>query len=263
MVRKLGLWTLAAVVSAAAAPAQPSAPVAALTVDEVIAKNLEARGGKDKIAAVQSARFTGTMTMGAGGEGMAAPLVLEWKRPNRVRMEFTLQGMTGVQAFDGKAGWALMPFLGKHEPEPMTAEELEGVADMGDLLDGPLYDYAAKGHQVELVGQEEIDGTRAYTLKLTKKNGDVVTMFLDAETFLEIRTVGKSTRRGREIEFESSQGDYRAVGGVLFPHKLEQRVKGAPGGSTIAVDKIELDIDLADSHFAMPQAEPEASEPAN
>lgn len=259
MVRKTCLWAIAAVLAVAAAQAQtPEAP--ALTIDEVIAKNLEARGGKDKIAAVQSARFTGHMTM---GEGMEAPLVLVWRRPNLVRMEFTIQGMTGVQAYDGKTGWAVMPFMGKKDPEPMTADELKDVEDMGDLFEGPLFDYAAKGHQVELVGKEDVEGTPAYKLKLTKKNGDVVSMFLDADAFLEIKTEGKSIRRGQEVEFESSEGDYKEVGGILFPHSMEQKAKGSPHGSTITIDKIELNVELPESHFAMPEVKKEEPKPAN
>lgn len=264
MVRRSFLWSLAAAIVAAVAQAQTAPPAAAaLRVDEVIAKNLEARGGKDKIGAVQSARLTGRMTMsGPDGEGMEAPLIVVWKRPNMVRMELTLQGMTGVQAYDGKNGWAVMPFLGKQDPEPMAADELKDVADMGDLLEGPLYDYAAKGHQVELVGQENVEATPAYKLELTKKNGDVLTVFLDTETFLEIKIDSKSSRRGQELELESSQGDYQEVGDILFAHSMELRVKGAPGGSTVTIDKIELDVELPDTHFAMPEMKAEPK-PAN
>jgi outer membrane lipoprotein-sorting protein len=252
MLRKTSLLAFAAVLSVAAAQAQ--------TVDEIIAKNLEARGGKDKIGAVQSARFTGRMTL---GEGMEAPIVLVWRRPNLVRMEFTIQGMTAVQAYDGKNGWAVMPFMGKKDPEPMSADELKDVEDMGDLFEGPLYNYAAKGHQVELLGKEDVEGTPAYKLKLTKKNGDVVTMYLDADAYLEIKSEGKSNRRGQEIEFESSEGDYKEVEGILFAHSMEQKPKGAPAGQTITVDKVELNVDLPDSHFAMPAVTVEAPAPAN
>ena len=252
MFRKTCLWAIAATLSVAAVAQAES-------VDDVIAKSLEARGGKDKIQAVQTARFTGRMTM---GEGMEAPVVLVWRRPNLVRMEFTLQGMTAVQSFDGQNGWAIMPFLGKKDPEPMSADELKDVEDMGEFFEGPLLDYAAKGHQVELLGKEEAEGTPVYKLKLTKKNGDIETLFLDADAYLQIKAEGKSTRRGQELEFESNIGDYKEVGGILFAHSMEQKIKGAPGGQVITIDKVELDVDLPASHFVMPEVKPEAAAPA-
>lgn len=243
MPRKVSLWSVAALFVALAAAAQ--------TVDEVIAKNIEAKGGLDKIKAVQTARFSGKMTM---GPGMEAPMVMEWKRPNKMRLEFTLQGMTGVQAYDGATGWFVMPFTGKTEPEKMSEEDVKDAAEQADVFDGPLMDYQEKGHQVELVGKEDAEGTPAWKLKITKKNGDVTYLYLDAEAYLEIRAEGKAKRRGQEVEFEASFGDYKEVGGVLLAHSIEQRPKGAPAGSVITIEKVELNPDLPDARFAMPEA---------
>ena len=116
MIRKtvLALFALAMFVPAVMAQAP-----AALTVDQVVAKHLEARGGVAKIKAVKSLKATGKMSMGP----MEAPFSLSLKRPMMARMEFTIQGMTGIQGFDGSNGWALMPFGGKKDPEPMTADD--------------------------------------------------------------------------------------------------------------------------------------------
>jgi outer membrane lipoprotein-sorting protein len=251
MLRKTILGALAGALFSLAAAAQ--------TADEIIAKNVAARGGLEKIKAVKSAIFSGRMSM---GEGMDAPIVLKWKRPDRVRMEFTLQGMTGVQAYDGSTGWQIMPFLGKKDAETMTAEDLKDVQEQADAFEGPLVDYAAKGHQVELLGKEAVEGTDAYKLKLTKKNGEVTTYYLDAEAFLEIKTEAKRNRRGQEMEFESAVGDYKEVGGILFPHSIEVRPKGGPQSQIITIEKIELDQEIADSEFAMPAPKPE-EKPAN
>ncbi len=126
-----------------------AAPASAQTVDEILAKNAAARGGLDKIKAVQTMRLTGTMTV---GPGMEAPFVMEQKRPNLMRMEFTLQGMTGIQAFDGKVGWQLMPFSGRKDPEPMAEDALKQAQEQADF-DGPLIDAKAKGNTVELVAR--------------------------------------------------------------------------------------------------------------
>jgi outer membrane lipoprotein-sorting protein len=253
MLRKNLLSVLAVALLGAAAQAE--------TVDEIIAKNLEARGGKDKIEAVRSARITGRMTM---GEGMEAPIVLEWKRPGMVRMEFTIQGMTAIQAYDGSSGWMVMPFLGKKDPEKMPADDQKDIEEMADVFEGPLLNYAAKGHQVELIGKEPIEGTEAYKLKLTKKNGDVAYIYLDGDAYLEIKDEGKRSRRGQEIEFESSQGDYKEVGGLMFAHSIEQKPKGVPTSQTISIDKIELNVDLPDARFQMPEIKAEEpSKPSN
>ena len=127
------------------------APMAqAQTADEIVAKYVQARGGMDKLKAVKSVRMTGKMMM---GPGMEAPMVLEIQRPDKMRMEFTVQGMTGVQAYDGKVGWIVMPFMGKKDPEAVPAEDVKDFQEQSDI-DGPLVDYKAKGKQVELLGKE-------------------------------------------------------------------------------------------------------------
>lgn len=233
----------------------PALPATAQTVDELIAKNVEARGGLDKLKSVQTMRMTGKMTM---GPGMEAPVTLELKRPNSVRMEFTFQGMTGVQAWDGKSGWAISPFGGKTDPEPLSPEDAKEAEEQADM-DGPLVDYKSKGHAVELVGKEKVEGSDAYKLKVTLKNGTVNHSYLDADSYLTIKEESKRTVRGSEVEVESTIGDYKEVGGVLIPHSIQNGAKGRPEKQNIIVDKIELNPPLDDSRFKMPapaKAEP-------
>lgn len=220
----------------------------AQTLDEVLAKNYEARGGLERISAVSSARITGTMTMGGG---MEAPFSWQWKRPNKLRLEFTVQGMTGVQAYDGQTGWMIMPFLGSSDPEKMPEDQLADIREQADF-EGELVNWKAKGHQVELVGKEKVEGTEAFKLKVVKNNGVVAFVYLDAEYFLEIKGEGKRTLRGQELEFESSIGDYKEVGGLMLPHSMSSQAKGAPFGQTITFTKVELDAPLDDSLFTMP-----------
>ena len=230
-----------------------ASPLAAQTVDEIIAKNVQARGGMDKLKAVQSLRMTGKMTM---GPGLEAPVVLELKRGNQMRMEFTFQGMTGVQAFDGKSGWALMPFGGRKDPEPMPPEAVKDAEEQADI-DGPLVDYKAKGHTVEFLGKEPIEGSDAYKLKVTLKNGSVRTIWIDADANLEIKGEGKKTLRGSEVESETSLGDYKEVAGVMYPHSVEGGPKGVPQRQKIVIDKIEVNPTLDDSRFKMPEVKKE------
>jgi outer membrane lipoprotein-sorting protein len=224
------------------------------TADEIIAKHIEAMGGRKKLDAVKTAKMSGKSIFQGG---MEAPLTLEFKDPNKVRIEFTFQGMTGVQAFDGETGWFVMPFMGKTDPEKMSPDQVKEVEERADFA-GPLVDYRKKGHEVELVGKDEVEGSEVYKLKLTKKSGDVEYHFLDAEYFLTIQLKGKRKFQGTEIEFEALFGDYKEVDGLMLAHSIEQRTVGGMGGSTMIFEKIEFNIDIPDDRFTMPKVKPEA-----
>jgi outer membrane lipoprotein-sorting protein len=220
----------------------------AQTLDEILAGHYKALGGLDKVKAVKSMRLTGEMTV---GPGILAPFTLEMKRPNRMRIDITIQGMTGTQAYDGETAWMQMPFMGKKDPEPMPAEEAKDAAEQADM-DGVLVDSAAKGHKVELVGKESVDGADAWKLKVTTKGGDVVTIYLEADSLLQIRSERKRTIRGSEMEFEQSIGDYKAVDGLMLPHSFESGPKGAPTRQKMTVTKVEMNPAIDDAKFKMP-----------
>lgn len=225
------------------------APLAsAETLDEVLAKHYEAMGGLEKLKAVQSVRLTGKMIM---GQGMEAPFVIEKSRPNNFRMEFTFQGMTGIQAYDGKSGWMVMPFSGKKDPESMPAEAVKEMEEQADF-DGPLVDWKTKGHAVELIGKEDVEGTPAFKLKSTMKNGNVLTYFIDAETFLTLKEEGKRTVRGTEVESESSVGDYRQIEGLTMPFAMEMGAKGSPMRQKLVTEKVEVNPKFEGARFTMP-----------
>lgn len=244
----LGALALATVVVSAAS---------AQTVDEILDQHFAAVGGKEKMAAIQSAKLSGKQQFGP----QEAPFSIQWKRPNKIRIEFSLQGLTGIQAYDGVGAWQVMPFLGKNDPEAVTGDDLKGMEEQADLIEGSMFNYKEKGNTVELMGKDPVEGTDAWKVKVTKKNGDVTYHWFEAESMLEIKSEGKRKRNDQEFEFESSLGDYKEVGGLLFAHSIEQKPKGAPSGATITVEKIELDVAIDDAIFAMP-AKPEAAAPA-
>ncbi len=222
----------------------------AQTADDLVARNLAARGGKERILAVRSARLSGTITMGPVRD---TPMTLEWRRPSHVRLEFKAQGLTGIQAYDGTTAWALLPFHGMTAPEVLPDEQSQPLIDMADF-DGALVDYQAKGNTVELLGKEKIEGTDAYKLKLTKKNGRVSMLYLDAESALLIKQVDTVDMGAGPQELETTVSDYKAFGGLLFACSRDQRPKGATSpGRTTTFEKVELDVDLPDSRFAMPK----------
>ena len=147
------------------------APVAASaqTVDEIVARHVAARGGREALASVRTLRMTGRATEGPGREAIVRR---EIARPGRIRTEFEFQGTTSVYAWDGSAGWRVSPLDGRFEPEPLPAEEAAVAAEQADM-DGPLVDWKAKGHRVELVGTDTLPDGRAHHLKVTLKSGGV------------------------------------------------------------------------------------------
>lgn len=249
MFKKLCFGTIAAAVLVPALWAQ--------TADEIIAKNVQARGGMDKLKAVQSIKSTATMAM---GPGMEAPGLLIQKRGNLARLEFTIQGLTAVQAYDGKNAWQIMPFMGKKDPELMSSDEAKEVEEMADI-DGPLVDYKTKGNQVELLGKDKIEGTDAYKMKVSLKNGDVQTFYIDADSFLEIKEETKRNVRGTEQVVESSIGDYKEVNGIVLPFAIESGVKGSNEKQKLTINKIEINVPADDSIFKMPPPAPKTDAP--
>jgi outer membrane lipoprotein-sorting protein len=222
----------------------------AQTVDEIVAKHLAARGGGSKIAAIESLRMTAKARAEGGRE---AVVVREAKRPGRLRLEFTAQGVTGVYAYDGERGWCVSPFDGQLEPEPMPPEATRSAIEWSDI-GGPLVDWKAKGHRVELAGREPLEGGEAWKLKVTLKGGDVRWLYLDARSFLQVRTEATRSVAARPITVETTFGDYRGTAGVLFPHAVEIGVKGRPTRLRILVQNVEVNPVLDDARFRMPDS---------
>lgn len=246
--KTLACWIAAVLVAVSVSGAASAQAPAALSVDDIIKKNVEAKGGLDKLRSVKTIRMTGKMQAGP----MEAPLVVEAARPKKVRVEFTVQGMTGIQAYDGQTGWMVMPFTGKKDPEALPSEQVKSMEDQADF-DGPLVDYKEKGHTVEYLGKQEMEGSPVHAVKVTKKNGDIATLYLDADSFLELKVVGKTQVNGQEVEGETTFGDYKEVGGLVFAHTMESKAKGMPGpGATMTFTKIELNPEIPADRFAMP-----------
>ncbi|NOT35022.1 MAG: hypothetical protein HOP12_12780 [Candidatus Eisenbacteria bacterium] len=230
-----------------------SAIASAQTLDEVLDQHFKAMGGLDKLRAVKSMKVTGKMVMGGA---MEAPFTVYRARPNHQRVEFTFQGMTGIQAFDGTKGqaWMVMPFMGKKDPEVMPAEESKMMSEEADF-DGVLVDWKDKGHKVEYAGKEQVEGADCYKLKVTLKSGEPRVIFLDSESGLEVKREGKRTIRGTEMEFESISGDYKEFDGLVYATVVAQGAKGSPAEQhqKMVMEKFEMNAAVPDSLFAVPK----------
>src|ERR1700757_4438304 len=199
------------------------------TAEELVNKNIQAKGGIDKIKAIKSVRMTGKLNIGSG---MVAASMQENERPNLIRETFTLQGMTAVTAYDGTTGWQIQPFGGHKDPELMGEDATKDLLLDADF-DGPLVDYKEKGNTVEFMGHDVVDGDDALRLKVTLKNGDILYYFLDPDTSLEIRKEMQQFVRGAVRERVIDLGSYKPVAGVMYPYSISRGSKQNPGGQTL------------------------------
>jgi len=165
----------------------------------------------------------------------------------------TMQGQSFVQAFDGTTQWSINPFMGSPDPTKASDEDSATAReDSEDFIEGALFDYKAKGYNVELMGKEDLDGSPAYKIKIAKKSGNVSYEFIDAKTFLAVKSTGKRKQAGQEIDVESTTGNYKAVNGVMMPFSIQQKA----GGNTmfsLAVEKYEVNGPADDAQFHMPE----------
>jgi hypothetical protein len=226
------------------------------TAEELVNKNIAAKGGMDKIKAVKTWRMTGKLI----GNGLTATTGQENIRPNLVRETFSLQGMTAVQAYDGSTGWQVRPFSGRKDPELMGEDDARDLVIDSDF-DGPLVDYKDKGNTVEYLGHDMVDGDDALRLKVTLRNGDIIYYYLDPDTYLEIRKETREFIRGSVRESVSDLGSYKAIAGVMYPFSIASGPKNDPTSwQTVTIEKIEVNVPMERSAFAVPASlEKEAS----
>jgi outer membrane lipoprotein-sorting protein len=232
----------------------------AQTADELVAKNLKAKGGVENLKAVQSMKITGRVTLpgAGGGGGIEIPMTITTKRPNRFRQESEFNGQKIVVAFDGTKAWMINAMMGQTTPQEITGDRLEMVKQQADL-DGPLVDYKTKGTTIEVQGVETVDGKKVHKLLVTPKTGRSVTLYLDAETGLEAKTVMSAPADAAgpgapAATLESIFSNYQPVGKLTMPHTIQQKANGQV--MQINIDKIELSPAADDTIFAMPSGAP-------
>jgi len=230
--------------------AQDPKPIALKeTVDTLVAKNTEAKGGAQALAAVQSLRLQGKMLVNNGK--LELGYVQIKKRPGAVRQETSLQGMTRIDAFDGTEGWKITPFGGRKDPEKVSADDAKSLIEDAEI-DGPLIDWKTKGSTVEYLGTEDVDGTPAHKLRVVRKNGDINYVYLDPDHFLEIRIITQRMENGAQVENETDLGDYEKINGVFFPFSIEGGPKGATDKQKIIFEKAEANAPVDETIFKFP-----------
>lgn len=255
----MAFTTTLALLLALAGSAPPAAP-ADLSADEVLEHNFAAVGGRDRIRALATLRFEGIDRSG----GQSARVKVFWKRPDRIRIETPEQGLDKVQAFDGAIAWSTYPGLAGFPAERMVGVGRDTLRDQADLVEGPTFDYAAKGNRIELVGKEKLAEGEAWLLQLTLASGEVRLLWFDCASFLQVREERTQTVGERVLTIETTLTDFRPVGGVLFAHRVETSFRGSGGGgaashgeiSVFTIEEIAANVELPDSLFALPPATP-------
>jgi outer membrane lipoprotein-sorting protein len=267
--------------------ANPAPVLPALSAEAIADRNAEARGGASAWAKIVSLQISGKMDAGrerkdggnVGGltstprqakldkraEVLAAaktgtlqgkmiqlPFRMELQRPARERLEIDFNGQTALQVWDGSVGWKYRPFIGRNDVEPFTPQETK-LASGQQELDGLLVNYRAKGVKVALEGTETLDTRDCYRLKLTLKDGEVRHTWVDAKTFLEVRTEGQARHfNGKDRTVYTWLRDYKSVQGLMVPYQLETQVEGVPQTSRIIVEQVAFNPQLDAGRFTRP-----------
>src|SRR5215203_3675144 len=240
MRRSLSCVAVAGLVLAFTAPV-----VHAQTVDEILARNLQAKGGVESIKATNSVRMTGK----ANVQGMDVPITSSVKRPHMMHNQMDMGGQKMVQAFDGTSMWMAM---GDNPPQQLPdGPQLEALKQ-NSTFDPLFLDYKAKGHTIELVGKENDGGKAVNHLLVTTKGGMKFDYYLDTETGLETRFTTTAEMQGQKGELETRFGDYRTVEGRTLPFTLTQLMNGNQIVQ-MKYEKIEFNVPLDDAMFKMPK----------
>jgi len=242
-----------------------------LSAATIVERNVAARGGLAGWQAVHTLSWSGKVEAGGNNQrsmkapGMPTPppvkdpnaqvqlpFAMEMKRGRQSRLEIVFNGQTAVQVYDGTNGWKVRPFLNRNDVETYTPEELKMAANAADL-DGLLIDYAAKGTKIDVEGMEPVEGRQAYKLKVALKNNHVTNVWVDAQSFLEVKIEGAPRRLdGRLHTAAVFLRDYRKVDGLQIPFLIETNVQGVQRTEKIQIEKVVVNPRLDDSRFAKP-----------
>ena len=221
-----------------------------LALDQIIQKHLDALGGLEKLQAINTLSANGKAIM-QGGQ-LEAPMLMQMKRPSSIRIEMNVQGKKIIQAFDGSTAWMINPLMGSETAQKASPEETEEMKNSADIDFSSLANYKQKGSTVELVGIEDIDGNQAYKLKITKKNGRIEYQYVDAKTFLVLKTTTTRKQMGNKMEIDAYPSNYKPVSGVLFPFTVDQKVAGK-SMLQITLETVEANKPIDNAAFQFPE----------
>ena len=225
-----------------------STAAGAMTAEELIDKHLEATGGIEKHRSINSVKVTGKLMM----MGMELPFTVLQKRPNMMRFDSDFQGASIVQAYDGEGGWTINPMSGTQDPQDLPAMQELGLKYEADI-DGIFIDYAKKGYSVEMIGEDEVEGTPVLHLRLDTGGGVIFDCYFETEYHLMIKQTSTLSLDESELTQDSFLSDFKEVDGIISAHSIESQSEH--GSQTIMVDTVEYNVEIADDTFTRPATE--------
>ncbi len=221
----------------------------AQTVDEILLNNIKVKGGAEKLESVTTVTASGKMVR----MNMEMAFGMWYKKPKMTKMEINISDKKMIFAFDGKTVWQISPFTGIEGAQVMTGDQADDIKENAEMFENPFINYKEKGNKIELIGKEELEGTEVFKIKLTKKNGKVITFFIDTESFIELKTETiKKKKDGKEIKFESYYGDFKEVDGMMTAFSIKTKINGTDMGNII-IESIKYNEPIDDSFFKMPK----------
>jgi outer membrane lipoprotein-sorting protein len=235
--KKLIVTTLTLLIIASASFVQ------AQSLDDVLKKYVKATG-LETLANAKSFQIKAKINQ----MGMELPMEMKIKKPNKFRIEMEMQGQKMVQAYDGEKGWMIAPWVSP-DPQDMSSDQLKDAIDQADM-EGELYHYKEKGHTIEFVGKVNLDGKPAYKLKLTTKDGNKKTYFIDADTYLVTKVKAKISANGQTVDVTQNMSDFKTFDGITMAMKLESI--SPMGKAEIVMEDIKLNVDIDDAIFKKP-----------
>lgn len=222
-----------------------SASVFAQTADEVIAKHLDAVGGKEKLSGITSVKMASTNLV-MGNEAPASITILNGKG---FRSEADMMGSKMIQVYTDKGGWMVNPMMGSSDPQALPEEQAR--AGQGQIFVEPFLNYAEKGSKAEYLGQGKVKGVNAYKVKLTDKNGIATTYFFDPTTYYTIQAVRTAEMMGQQMEVTVSYADFKKTDyGWVVPQTTEINM-GGQFAITSKLKNIEVNAPVDASLFEM------------
>ena len=196
----------------------------AQTADEIVAKHITAIGGVDNWKKVNNMRQEATLSV----QGMDIPVVITAVHNKATKQEYTVMGMTGYSIITSEGGWNFNPMQGQTKPEPITQDELKYGKDNLDLQ-GDFVDYKAKGHTIQLMDKEDIEGVECFKIKLSRKSGNESIFFFDPKTYYIVRTSSKMSANGQEVESVVNMSNYQKLPeGIVIAYTIESTAVPAP-----------------------------------
>ena len=196
----------------------------AQTAEEIVAKHITAIGGADNWKKINNMRQEATLSV----QGMDIPVVITALHNKATKQEYTVMGMTGYSIITSEGGWNFNPMQGQTKPEPITQDELKYGKDNLDLQ-GDFVDYKAKGHSIQLMDKEDIEGVECLKVKLTRKSGNESIFFFDPKTYYIVRTSSKMSSNGQEVESVVNMSNYQKLPeGIVIAYTIESTAVPAP-----------------------------------